>query len=38
MKKTVFVVTEQRVSASEQEAKEIVRQRVEHWLKGELRK
>lgn len=38
MKKTVFIVTEERSSASEQEAEEIVRQRVERWLKGELQK
>lgn len=38
MKKTVFVVTEQRATVSEQEAREIVRQRVEQWLKRALQK
>jgi len=38
MRKTVFVVTEQRTSASEREAKEIIQQRVTLWLKGALRK
>lgn len=38
MRKTIFVVTEQRTSASEKEAREIVQQRVTLWLKGALRK
>lgn len=38
MRKTVFVVTEQRASASEEEAREIVQQRVTLWLKRELEK
>ena len=36
VRKTVFVVTEQRASASEAEARETVRQRVQLWLKRML--
>lgn len=36
MRKTVLIVTEQRSSATEREAREIVQQRVALWLKGAL--
>ncbi len=37
MKKTVFVVTEQRSSGSEREAQELIQRCVRLWLKNSLR-
>lgn len=38
MRKTVFIVTEQRAAASERETREVIQRCVTLWLKNALRK
>lgn len=38
MKKTVFIVTEQRAAQSDREARELIQRCVGRWLRGALRR